>query len=123
MVRLKIDGGLDSNKCGIYRVLLNSTDKFKGVTVGSMGTANHHRTWGRKSRLVGIIRKNGYEWYDAKWNKKGYKSVQYKCITYYFLVGTMGSLGVRASDSGSECLGSMPNPTKYPPSTHEVSAR
>ncbi|GFX45793.1 hypothetical protein TNCV_934321 [Trichonephila clavipes] len=30
----------------------NSTEKFRGVIVGSMGTTNHYRTWGRKLRLV-----------------------------------------------------------------------
>ncbi|GFV98697.1 hypothetical protein TNCV_1453831 [Trichonephila clavipes] len=35
------------------RVLLNSTDKSRGVIVGSMGTTNQHRTWGRKPRLAG----------------------------------------------------------------------
>ncbi|GFU53253.1 hypothetical protein TNCV_2952921 [Trichonephila clavipes] len=34
-------------------VLLNSTDKFRGVRVGSMGTTNQLRTWDRKPRLVG----------------------------------------------------------------------
>ncbi|GFX53170.1 uncharacterized protein TNCV_361651 [Trichonephila clavipes] len=30
----------------------------EGVIVRSMGTTNPHRTWGHKSRLVGVIRKN-----------------------------------------------------------------
>ncbi|GFV61903.1 hypothetical protein TNCV_4107071 [Trichonephila clavipes] len=33
-------------------------------------------------------------------------------------VGDVGSLVVRASDSRPEGLGSMPDATKYPPSTH-----
>ncbi|GFV16109.1 hypothetical protein TNCV_3378731 [Trichonephila clavipes] len=35
----------------------------------------------------------------------------------------VGNLVVRASDSRPEGLGSMPNATKYPPSTHGVRAR
>ncbi|GFS70903.1 hypothetical protein TNCV_2719811 [Trichonephila clavipes] len=35
----------------------------------------------------------------------------------------VGSLVVRASDSGPEGLGSMPDATKYTPSTHGVRAR
>ncbi|GFW84005.1 hypothetical protein TNCV_1661741 [Trichonephila clavipes] len=36
-----------------YRVLPNSTDKFRGMIIASMEPTNHHRTWGRKPRLVG----------------------------------------------------------------------
>ncbi|GFW55235.1 hypothetical protein TNCV_116211 [Trichonephila clavipes] len=39
--------------CFLYRVLPNSTNKFRGMIVGSMGTANQHRTLGRKPPLVG----------------------------------------------------------------------
>ncbi|GFX22959.1 hypothetical protein TNCV_2086671 [Trichonephila clavipes] len=35
----------------------------------------------------------------------------------------VGSLVVRASDSRSVGLGSMPDATKYPPSTHGIRAR
>ncbi|GFW56308.1 hypothetical protein TNCV_1878281 [Trichonephila clavipes] len=52
-------------------VLSNSTDTFRGVTVGSTGMTNHRRTWGSKPRLVGIIRKNNYEGCDVEWNEKG----------------------------------------------------
>ncbi|GFT70310.1 hypothetical protein TNCV_2657811 [Trichonephila clavipes] len=38
-------------------------------------------------------------------------------------VGSVGSLVIRASDSTPEGLGSMPDATKYPPSTHGVRAR
>ncbi|GFT30247.1 hypothetical protein TNCV_3467021 [Trichonephila clavipes] len=38
-------------------------------------------------------------------------------------VQVMGSLVVRASDSRPECLGSMPDATKYPLSTHGVRVR
>ncbi|GFV69117.1 hypothetical protein TNCV_2905971 [Trichonephila clavipes] len=31
----------------------NSTDKCIMAIVGSIGTTNHHGTWGRKARLVG----------------------------------------------------------------------
>ncbi|GFU52200.1 hypothetical protein TNCV_4186491 [Trichonephila clavipes] len=41
----------------------------------------------------------------------------------YILIVTVGSLVVRASDSRLEGLGSMPEATKYPPSTHGVRAR
>ncbi|GFU82396.1 hypothetical protein TNCV_2462791 [Trichonephila clavipes] len=36
---------------------------------------------------------------------------------------SLGSLVVRASDSRPKGLGSMPDATKYPPSTHGVRAR
>ncbi|GFW09034.1 hypothetical protein TNCV_3081261 [Trichonephila clavipes] len=35
----------------------------------------------------------------------------------------VGSLVVRASDSRPEGLGSMPDPTKYPPTTHGFPAK
>ncbi|GFV53476.1 hypothetical protein TNCV_3446101 [Trichonephila clavipes] len=38
-------------------------------------------------------------------------------------LGAVGSLVVRASESISEGLGSMPDATKYHPSTHGVRAR
>ncbi|GFT25710.1 hypothetical protein TNCV_1517281 [Trichonephila clavipes] len=37
----------------IYVVLPNSTNKFRGVTVGSMGTINQHRPGARKPCLEG----------------------------------------------------------------------
>ncbi|GFW14186.1 hypothetical protein TNCV_3547751 [Trichonephila clavipes] len=42
---------------------------------------------------------------------------------YSQLCRAVGSLVVRASDSRSEGLGSVPDATKYPPSTHGVRAR
>ncbi|GFT85893.1 hypothetical protein TNCV_3255451 [Trichonephila clavipes] len=33
--------------------LPNSTDEFRAVIEGGMGTSNQHRTWDRKPRLVG----------------------------------------------------------------------
>ncbi|GFW08188.1 hypothetical protein TNCV_956191 [Trichonephila clavipes] len=39
----------------LYRVLPNSTDKYRGVIVGSMGTTNYRRTWGRKPDFVKIL--------------------------------------------------------------------
>ncbi|GFW35010.1 hypothetical protein TNCV_979481 [Trichonephila clavipes] len=39
------------------------------------------------------------------------------------VVGTVGSLVVRASDSRPEGLGSMPDATKHPPSTHGFTCR
>ncbi|GFT31748.1 hypothetical protein TNCV_231451 [Trichonephila clavipes] len=41
----------------------------------------------------------------------------------YYNFRAVGSLVVRASDSRPEGLGSMPDATKYPPSTHGVRAR
>ncbi|GFX98855.1 hypothetical protein TNCV_1504311 [Trichonephila clavipes] len=38
-------------------------------------------------------------------------------------MGVVGSLVVRATDSRPEGLGSMPDATKYPPSTHGARAR
>ncbi|GFT89681.1 uncharacterized protein TNCV_3137681 [Trichonephila clavipes] len=43
--------------------------------------------------------------------------------TFYFNIRVVGSLVVRASDSRPEVLGSMPDATKYPPSTRGVHAR
>ncbi|GFU63943.1 hypothetical protein TNCV_1939681 [Trichonephila clavipes] len=40
-----------------------------------------------------------------------------------FKGSAVGSLVVRASDSRPEGLGSMPDATKYPPSTHGVRTR
>ncbi|GFX14245.1 uncharacterized protein TNCV_1767391 [Trichonephila clavipes] len=42
----------------MYKVLPNSSDKFRKVILGRMGTANHHRTWGHKPSLVGENRDN-----------------------------------------------------------------
>ncbi|GFU58701.1 hypothetical protein TNCV_932471 [Trichonephila clavipes] len=42
----------------IYMMLPNSTVKFRGVIVGSMGTTNYHSTRGRQPRLVGEKHKN-----------------------------------------------------------------
>ncbi|GFX60575.1 hypothetical protein TNCV_3061481 [Trichonephila clavipes] len=39
------------------------------------------------------------------------------------VIEAVGSIVVRASDSGSEVLGSMPDATKYPPSAHGERAR
>ncbi|GFX89875.1 hypothetical protein TNCV_1535221 [Trichonephila clavipes] len=36
----------------------------------SMGMTNHHKTWDRKSRLLGVIRKGSYEGCDVDWNEK-----------------------------------------------------
>ncbi|GFV59096.1 hypothetical protein TNCV_649851 [Trichonephila clavipes] len=36
-----------------------------------MGTTNQHRTWGRKTRLVGVIRKISYEECYVEWKEKG----------------------------------------------------
>ncbi|GFS57340.1 uncharacterized protein TNCV_492051 [Trichonephila clavipes] len=36
-----------------------------------MGTTNHHRPWGLKSRLVRVICKNGYNECNVEWNEKG----------------------------------------------------
>lgn len=41
----------------IYRVLPNSTDKFRGVLVGIKSMKNYHKTWGHKPCLVGENRK------------------------------------------------------------------
>ncbi|GFY24269.1 hypothetical protein TNCV_1013181 [Trichonephila clavipes] len=53
-----------------YRVLPNSTDKFKEMIVDSVETTNDHRTWSLKQRLVEVIRKNCYEVCDVEWNEK-----------------------------------------------------
>ncbi|GBN53717.1 hypothetical protein AVEN_24940-1 [Araneus ventricosus] len=42
----------------IYRVLTNSTDKFRGVIVGIKRMRNYHRTYGHKRRLVSENCKN-----------------------------------------------------------------
>ncbi|GFU63070.1 hypothetical protein TNCV_4123111 [Trichonephila clavipes] len=39
-------------------LLLNSTNKFRGVLIGSIWTTNHNRTWRCKSRLVGEYQDN-----------------------------------------------------------------
>ncbi|GFU43251.1 hypothetical protein TNCV_1567001 [Trichonephila clavipes] len=54
----------------IHMMLPNSTDKFIGVILVRMRTTNNRRTWGRKSPLVGAIRKNSYEGYTVDWNEK-----------------------------------------------------
>ncbi|GFS54540.1 hypothetical protein TNCV_1742871 [Trichonephila clavipes] len=41
------------NICRMNWMLPNPTDKFRGVIVVSMGTANHRRIWGHKPCLVG----------------------------------------------------------------------
>ncbi|GFW53711.1 RNA-directed DNA polymerase from mobile element jockey [Trichonephila clavipes] len=50
----------------------NATDKFRGVIVGSTETTSHHRTWDRKRRLAGVIRKNNYEKCDVECIWPGY---------------------------------------------------
>ncbi|GFX24918.1 hypothetical protein TNCV_1278541 [Trichonephila clavipes] len=50
-------------------MLLNSTDKLRGVIVGTMRTTNHYGTWGRKIRSHGIIPPNSYEGCDIEWNE------------------------------------------------------
>ncbi|GFW84210.1 hypothetical protein TNCV_4878731 [Trichonephila clavipes] len=54
-----------------YKVLPNSTGKFRGVIVGSIGTTNQHRTWGCEPRSVGVIFKNNYEGMMLSGTKKG----------------------------------------------------
>ncbi|GFU27750.1 hypothetical protein TNCV_516291 [Trichonephila clavipes] len=57
-----------------WRVFIQGTAEFdrqiQRNIVGSMGTVNHHRAWGRKPSLVGIIRKNSYEGCDVDWNEE-----------------------------------------------------
>ncbi|GFU80650.1 hypothetical protein TNCV_1549171 [Trichonephila clavipes] len=53
----------------IYRELPNSTNKFRGVIVNNLEATNHHKTWGRKPRSVGVICKNNYEEWDVEWNE------------------------------------------------------
>ncbi|GFT82895.1 hypothetical protein TNCV_4434441 [Trichonephila clavipes] len=45
-------------------VLPNSTDRFRGMIVGSMGTTDHHRTWSCKLRLAGDKRDRSSHWED-----------------------------------------------------------
>ncbi|GFV49438.1 probable RNA-directed DNA polymerase from transposon X-element [Trichonephila clavipes] len=51
-------------------VLPNSTDKFGRGIVSSMGTTTQHRTWGRKPRFAGVIRKHSYEECGVEWDEK-----------------------------------------------------
>ncbi|GFW32758.1 hypothetical protein TNCV_3680061 [Trichonephila clavipes] len=44
-------------------------------------------------------------------------------LSFKIILGAVGSLVVRASDCRPEGLGSMPDVTKYPPSTHGFTCR
>ncbi|GFU06490.1 hypothetical protein TNCV_351441 [Trichonephila clavipes] len=52
------------------RVLPNSTDKFRGVIVGSIGSTNNRRTWGRKQSLTRENRERSRDWEDDDSDKR-----------------------------------------------------
>ncbi|GFU72327.1 hypothetical protein TNCV_4715381 [Trichonephila clavipes] len=54
----------------MYRVLPNSTDKFREMIVSSMEKTNHNETWGRKLCFIGKTRDNSSRRQDVEPDEK-----------------------------------------------------
>ncbi|GFV45131.1 uncharacterized protein TNCV_2792061 [Trichonephila clavipes] len=54
----------------VYRVLQNSSDKFRRMIVGPMGTTNHYRTWVLQTTFSRTNLQKNYEWGCVDWNEK-----------------------------------------------------
>ncbi|GFW03771.1 hypothetical protein TNCV_2538821 [Trichonephila clavipes] len=102
------------------------TFHLDGIVSQEMARINQSRH--RKEWLISLFIASSVSNLDRETSTRGPLQQRWSSILYLERsttteVRAMSSLVVRASDSRPEGLGSMPDATKYPPSTHGVRAR